>query len=358
MAQPENTARLIYWDLEVDDDGYRTYTARYLVRLPLDRDSLTFSSLYGPYYASNEPQGFAVNISGLPRWGDFWQQGNDSDTGVVCVARKKVTPYEQKNDPHEYFVVECYFTNKPSGGNGGGTSPDTLDYPRFSGGYTSGRIEAQKTYDGTPILNSANQPIKGPKVEFDDNQPTIVIEQASTVLQLYELSQLKNKLNGFAPIWGLGTTDGSNGDGTRIVKCQSITWQEVKLPMSPLGRYFVRRFEFEVGYKFDPDDILDEGNQVWDGQWNTAVDPPVWNENAPQTNFVRATDPAGNMLTVQLDGTGSRLPDTTLDENMVMIPLIDSGPGAVQYYGEFSQDDLVALGINPLDFLLTQNYWV
>jgi len=351
VAQPVDTARLIYWDLEVDDDGYRTYTARYMVRVS---SAIAFSYLYGPYYVSNEPQGFATNIYGLPKWGDYWANGRDIDRDVICAKKKKITPYEQKNDPHEYFIVECYFTNKVSGGGpAGGTG--VPEYPRFSGGYTSGRIEAKYDLEGNPIINSVKEPVSGPQVEFDDNQPSVVIENISWVgPQLPQLTALVNKVNGFAPIWGLGTSRGSLGNGTRIVKCQSITWQEVKQPALGGGftRYFTRRFEFEVGDKFDRDDIMDEGTQVLDGEWQ-GTSPRVWVPSG-NTNFVRATDAAGNMVTVQLNGAGSKMPDTALDSELHKIPLIESKE-AVRYYGEFTANDLDEVGINPVDFLASRN---
>lgn len=296
----------------VDDDGYRTYKIRFLVRAELGDGPAT-----------------VLQTPGLPQPGDPWIVDEDVDLWTWFRPGSDIGIFEEKEgDPTVWWRVDRTASNKPPDKQRCQDIPvedPLLEPQKISGTFITYTEEATHDRFGTPILNSAHEQIRGPQVEFENGRDTIRIEQNVPLLQLPLLAALRGTLNA-SSILGLPE---------RCVRFAKYSWDRKFHGMCSV--YFTRVIELEVWAKYDPDtgvvvsgfdrEVLDEGakmlNGYWDattgrrfrkvigsgtlnpdnsGAYNSAL--PLNPDPANPSHFERATDRAGNPITVVLDGAG------------------------------------------------------
>lgn len=277
------------WTLSIDDEGHREYRIKHRVR-GLKTD--------GPA---------AVRATaGLPATGDPWSFDDDIDATARCTRVKTITPLTE-NAPNTQWIVESVFSTRTNTQcyNGTGSSVDDVGNPllepdRISGTFIKFLEEARYDRHLDPILTSSFEAIRGPAVEFDNNRPSVRIEQNVAVLDLATLASMVDTVND-AELWGLPA---------RCVKLSNIAWE--KKYYGDCVEYFTRVLEFEVNYDTFDRDVVDEGTKVLRGAWDrdilsgtfgtyvaaagTSADNPA--------DFIRFQDWYGNLSRVILNGAG------------------------------------------------------
>lgn len=247
------------WNLDINDEGHRTYTLKQKV------------------HATSKDDGPATVFftAGLPQVGSIWNYGNDFDSWAFCSPRMRIEPLDHKDgDPVQLWGVTNYFTTIPFKRCQDNQIDDPLLEPdRISGGFVKYTQEEAFDKDGNPIINAGYEFIKGPQVEFDRNRPTVRIEQNVVNLELNVFSQMIDRVNG-DPLWGLPA---------RTIKLSNISWE--RLIYGTCGYYYVRIFDFDVNYDTFDRTVLDEGRRIIAGEWETETDsngneviktPPNW----------------------------------------------------------------------------------
>jgi hypothetical protein len=300
--------------MDRDDDGFRTYTIKFLVETDDPKD--------GPY--------LALGTVGLPQVGDVWDFDNDYDPWCYCRLPVKVTP-EATNEPNLRFELEFSFSNKPDKDRcklNEVTNPLLIPW-QISGSFVKFHEEGRLDRFGLPIVNSAHEVIRGPQNEWDANRPQIKIEQNVLDLQLPMLCQMSDTLNMY-PMWGLPA-------------------RTIKLTVGPWSRkfyghcfvYYTRTLEFDIRYRISyrveaegsfgsstssaaspqPEGfietydrlVLDEGTKVLRGKWDTSTGKLRWvltkiagkdPDQGNPTHFIRAQDQNGNPIRLVLNGAG------------------------------------------------------
>jgi hypothetical protein len=292
---------------EQDDYGHRNYWVTYLVQ----------SS--APYQnGSGDGPRTAGLAAALPDIGDPYIFGNDSDPWALCHPNRSIKPQGQlSGDPIKTYTVEVLFSTRPMKRCMTMEWGDPLSEPqKVSGTFVKHTIEAAKDRNGVLIKNSAHEPLRGPKLEFDSSRPTVRVEQNVSTLQLDLCSSLMDHVNDDV-MWGLAA---------RHVKLSNFTWEE--LWYGTCTAYYKRVFDFDLRNNdqdpFDPD-IVDEGTKVLNGRWirrddatPTSTEPgcdqvDLWktidicgaapDPSNPQ-HFIRYKDLNGENTRVILNGAG------------------------------------------------------
>ena len=106
------------WSLKRDEKGYRTYLAKWLVKVD-DIDD-------GP--------GTVINAAGLPTIGSTWNIGNDSDPYCYCRPDWTLEKLDDPNEPDLYWIVETPFSNTPGTRCQDSSIDDPLAEPIMEGG--------------------------------------------------------------------------------------------------------------------------------------------------------------------------------------------------------------------------------
>jgi len=206
------------WSLSVDKDDFRTYKLKVLVQMA--------GSDQGPYSA--------LQVPGLPKYGDPWLFDSDFDPRVTCRRPTTVTPILQ-NEPNLFFEIEYTFSNEPDDWCQVLERQDPCQMPpKISGTFSRYQEEAAIDLNGQPIRNSALEQFRGPQVEFDHNRPSIKIEVNVCQFQFALICQMVDTVND-APLWGFAP---------RQVKLTNCSWQ--KKCDGYAGVYFSMTLEFEV----------------------------------------------------------------------------------------------------------------
>lgn len=295
----------VSWELDQDDDGFRTYLIVYRIKADVQDGPAT-----------------VLTTPGLPLIGSAWAIGNDYDLWVWRRPQTSVrrAPEYEKGEAGRYWEVGMTFSNRiatPGGGGTGGVGGDSgggygggkcqdgqtqdplLEPPRVSGSFVKYREEAARDKNGRPILNSAHERIRGPQVEFDRSRPTVKIEQNVLDLQLALMSAMQDCVNS-VPMWGLPR---------RCIKFSVPQWsQQFYGTCYP---FFTRCLEFDINQETFDRTVMDEGTKFLNGEWNPANlawtlkniagAPP--DPNNPR-HFIRAIDPYGNPIRAPLNGRG------------------------------------------------------
>ena len=280
------------WSLVRDDEGHREYKLVHKVEMD--------SSLDGPALALQTP--------GIPLPGTLWVVDNDLDLWAYCRNDATVTPVVE-GEPNNYFLVEQLFSTKPLKRCGEYQFEDPLLEPmKVSGSFTKFLEEAHIDRFGNPIVNSAHEQVRGPKVEFDRNRPTVRIEQNVPFLQLDLLSHFMDTVNDDY-LWGLPP---------RCVKLSNVSWE--RLYYGFCYAYYRRVLDFDINFETFDRELLDEGTKVLNGHWGDVpgtgtgtATTPGWvldnvggstpDPNNPQ-HFIRLTDRNGNLISGPLNGAG------------------------------------------------------
>lgn len=275
-----------------DKDGYRHYTIRHMV---------VGETTDGPAEA--------LTTFGLPIPGNSWILDGEFDPWCTCTLDAKVTPHGAKEgSPSRFWIIEQEFTNKPEthSAQKGYERPknDQQDNPllepqKISGGGVKYQEEAVYDRFGRPIVNSAYEPIRGPKVEFDANRHSVKIEQNVPLLEIEACTLALDTVN-LLPMWGVGR---------RRVKLSHFSW-EVKY-YQRVNKYYTRHFEFEINNGTWDRYIIDEGTRCLRGHWDKGtglwvLDPVAGLPPDPfnLTHFDFYQDRKGNMGRVFLNGAG------------------------------------------------------
>lgn len=237
------------WEGETDAEGHRTYHVVFVVEA---------DATDGPFNVMRCP--------GLPLPGSAYTTlKNDIDPWAYCLAERSAKPkLAKQGDLTNIWLVPVTFSTKPPARQRCQDNPiedPLLEPPDISISYNRYSEEATHDRFGFPITNSAWEPLRGPQVEFDNNRGVIKIKQNVASYQQGVLlpSSMIDCVND-RPIWGIGT------------RC-------VKLSSAPADRkfyghcsvYWARTCEFEVDLRTFDRDILDEGNKVLHGKWNTTT---------------------------------------------------------------------------------------
>lgn len=316
-----------------DEEGYRTYQVMHLV----------------------EATGFidAMNCPGLPLPGAFYSFIGEIDPFVWCRPGMgiRAAPESRRGARPTYYEVSQTFSNKPPSRDKERCNSTSVDDPlmepmKKSGSFVKFTEEATKDRFGNPILNSAWEQIRGPQAEFDNNRPTVHIEQnvASLQLDLIAFFMREGGVVNDAPIWGAPY---------RSVRLTQASWQERYQGMCSV--YYTRSFDFEVNIKVDPDtgvvssgwdrDVLDEGTKVLFGRWGfggsegTGWIPQAGVDPSNPANYIRYTDRTGNPTRVILNGAGLPYDATGLTSGTD-----DDQPGNI-HIEKYPEGNLLLLGI-------------
>ena len=285
------------WDGERDQEGHRTYNVTWLVRA--ERDD-------GP-----ERVGAA---SGLPLPGSFWLIGNDVDLWAWCRPNLSIKPHAPKEgEDYIWWKVGQVFSTKPIPPNLQRCMDVPIEDPlqepmKISGTFTKYMEEATHDRYGNQLKYSSHEPIRGAKVEFDMNRPTVKIEQNVPVLNLALCSSMVDSVN-FTTLWGLPP---------RCIKLSNFSWERLFHGLCYV--YYKRVFEFDIRYDGFDRRIYDQGTKVLQGHWEdfggTATCVPgettwvleqICGQDPDPLNpqhFERALDRKGNPIKVLLDGSG------------------------------------------------------
>ena len=279
-----------------DDNGFRTYRLKLLIRLT--------DTLDGPAIASN--------AAGLPRPGDAWLVDNDLDVWVWCRPEASITRHTDYKDgePIHFYIAEFTYSNKPlskeqaekrRGCHEQQIEDPLLEPDRVSGGFQKKSKEATHDRFGAQILNSAFEIVRGPQVEFDESRPTVKVVQNRALLEFNTLCYLIDCLND-TTLWGFPA---------RWIKFSNCTWEEQYHGLC--YKYYTRTMEFEIREDWDRD-LLDEGTKVLNGHWGDGeAEGSGWvldniNGATPDpenpTHFIRAIDRKGDPMRMILDGEG------------------------------------------------------
>ena len=269
--------------------GYREYKVVHIVH--------TTSSDDGP--------AIVINASGLPLVGAIWNFGNDLDVWAYCWPDMKVSRHqEEEGDPTQTWRVEQKFSTQPMGRDPDEEVEDPLLAPqKVSGSFVKYTEEIEKDRNGTVMLSSSHELLRGPRMEFDRNRPTVRVEQNVAALGLATFSEMVDQVND-AALWGLSA---------RCVKLSNVQWERKHYSMG--GFYYTRIFDFDIDYDTFDRQVADRGTKALNGHWEKDAGTYTWvlddiDGDAPDRNdpraFINIPDPAGGGLleSVLLDGYG------------------------------------------------------
>lgn len=211
------------WELDVDEEGHRTYTIRHTV-LTSDPDD-------GPYAVFNCP--------GLPLPGVPWNFGNDADPDAFCYPNMVVRPTRdvKVTEKDKVWETEQKFSTRPLKKCSDQQITNPLNEPpKLRGSFTKFKKQVAFNRNGFPVVNTAYQPIVGPETEFDDNRPTVGITMNIPTLPLGTIAQMVDTVND-GTLWGLGP---------RRIKLSNVSWE--RLLYGTCNFYYTVTYEFEVNF--------------------------------------------------------------------------------------------------------------
>ena len=313
------------WSGDTDDDGHRTYTIVHKVLA---------DKLDGPNIVMNTP--------GLPLQGSCWSFDNDEDHWALCWPTMKVTP-KLNDQPNTEWTVEQKFSTRPFGRCENVEDP-LLEPQKVSGTFVKYTKEITKDRHGEQIKTSSHELIHGPLVEFDDNRPTVRVEQNVADLELGVLSSMVDTVND-ATLWDLEP---------RKIKLSNASWN--RKVYSDAGRctgtgttsdciyFYTRVLDFDINFETFDRKIADEGTKVLHGHWEDSgwvlddIDGAPPDFNNPQ-HFYRFKDRNGENTRVLLNGQGEPI---SLDETGTGTAGSNIYEIDVEYYEE---SNLLLLGI-------------
>jgi hypothetical protein len=279
------------WELDEDDEGYRTYTVVHLVHC---------DAVDGP--------GTVSVAAGLPLPGDVWNFMGDYDPWCWCLPGKKVKKHqEREGERSEWWTVEQKFSNRPpedSRCHDQAVEDPLMEPQKVSGSFSKRKEEATTDLFGLPIRTSSHELIRGPQNEWDVSDPTVSVEQNVPDLELGLLADMIDTTNRY-PLWGLGAG---------MIRLVGVSWD--KKYYGACFAYYTRKFEFEIRYKGWNRTVLDEGTKVMRGHWSKDgadwVLDPVWYDGTfsvmpdpgNPNHFDRYKDRNGENSRVLLNGKG------------------------------------------------------
>lgn len=288
------------WSMSRDEEGHRTYTLTWLVRIPNARD--------GPSTASRNHY--------LPKPGSIWLEYTTWDIWAFCLPTMQVKPLVSKERGNYWLVTQTYSTKPGDRCQDQRIDDPLLEPQKVSGSFVRHSREMEFDKDGERIETSALELIRGPGVEFDDCLASVSIEQNVAVLGLGTITNLMNKVNDNA-LWGLAA---------RRVKLSGCSWS--RKVNGACDYYYTRSFDFDINFDGFDRQVANEGTQCVRGKWDKDVDPYV---------YVVDADIDVNRVRVRGDIDAYKMPSDTagvtpLDFNGV--PTTDEHNIKVEYYQE------------------------
>lgn len=247
-AIDEGEVPLRSWTGKQDDDGHRSYVARFLIEAddPLD----------GPFTV--------MNTAGLPLCGDPWVWGNDFDPAATAGCAKEPRPHEWKEGERtRLWSLDVPYTTKPKERCCEDAFDDPLtEPPKISITTTNRSEEAERDRYGEKIATSSHELIRGPQNEWDVATTQVVIEMNTADHELALLDSLLNRVND-VELWGLPE---------RFVKFSSYTLTQ--LFGSGVGgpgcqSYWKRKMVFDIEPEGWDRNVVDEGTKALHGHWGT-----------------------------------------------------------------------------------------
>ena len=302
------------WGGRRDSDGFREYTITNLVK--------TTDVADGPKTV--------MFAAGLPAIGSVWNFGNDIDVWAFCYPDMEVRrhPAIAPGEKGLWWEVDQKFSTKPLTRCQDTQVEDPLLEPqKVSGNFGKFTIEAVYDRFGNRIVSSSHEPLRGRQVEFDNNKPSVVIEQNVVNLGLSTFAQMIDTVND-GPMWGLPA---------RCVKLSNAPW--ARKYYGQCNIYYTRIFEFDIDYNTFDRTGTDEGTKALRGHWDKNSASPTYRQwvvdsgvsAANPAHFDRYKDWNGENVRGALNGAG--------------VPIYTEGTAGeidIEYYG---QSNFFVLGI-------------
>lgn len=220
---------LLDWKGKRDKDGHREYDARFLVR--------TTSSADGPVAVLTCP--------GLPAIGSYWDEPGGNDPWALCQPDMTVSTVV-KNEPNFHWYVDTKFSTKPINRCQSSQPGDPLsEPPKISGTFSKFTVDANFHADGTPIVNSAGQPLLG--IKRDANRPTVRIELNYSNINLAAIASAVDTVND-SPLWGLPA---------RCIKLSNASWS--RKFYGTCSHYYTVAYDFDISFNSFDEIHVDRG---------------------------------------------------------------------------------------------------
>lgn len=272
---------------KVDAEGNREYTIQFKLETDDPRND-------GPQQALDCPD--------LPTSGAPYQIRNDNDIWAWCRENTTATPM-LTGEPSKNYIVEKVFSTKPPDADKSRCNTTKIEDPlmepfKASGNFSKYTEEAAFNRFGRQLTYSSFEPIRGKPVEFDNNRPTVKIEQNIANLNWPLCAALVDCVN-YYPMWGIPR---------RCVKLSNVSWERKYWGLC--GLYYTRTLEFEVNWQTWDRNVVDESHLCLRGKWLSngnyqlqLVNGALPNPNNP-AHFDAFTDLKGNPKRGMLNGFG------------------------------------------------------
>lgn len=245
-----------------------------------------------------------LTATGLPQKGDAYEFAGESDPWAFCGWEATVTRVVE-GEKSRVWLVEQTFTTKPPDNKSCKdvqVEDPLLEPAKISGQFQKYTEEATKDRFGRPVKNSAHEQISGPQNEWDRNRPQVKIEVNVGSLLLDIVSAAVDCVNA-VELWGFPP---------RTIKLSNFSWERKFYAQCFV--YYQWVLEFDVRPEGWDRDLLDEGQKVLKGHWDSRSglwvnDNVDTNGNAPDprnpSHFIRFVDRQGNHAKVILNGQGN-----------------------------------------------------
>lgn len=266
---------MLVWGGKRDSDGYREFTVSHRVK--------TTNLLDGPYTV--------MHAFGLPAIGSTWHFGNDLDVWAFCYPDMEVKRHSTiaEGEKGYWWQVDQKFSTKPlSRCQDNQVEDPILEPQKVSGNFGKFTIEAVYDRNGHLLKSSSHEQIRGRQVEFDNNKPSVTIEQNVANLGLNTFSQMIDTVND-APMWGLPA---------RCIKLSNAPW--ARKYYGKCNIYYTRTFEFDIDYRTFDRIGVDEGSRCLHGHWGAGTGSGL-------TVFLSSVSSTGGITavpTIIVGGTG------------------------------------------------------
>lgn len=248
----------------VDQDRNYTYTTVYNVR--------TNNQLDGPITVGAHPD--------LPRIGETYSVGNDSDTDAVCISGD-IDRVPDDGTLLEWHVTAVHSTKVQSTRDNTTARGNPLSNGgqwKFSGSYIRGTKTVDKDTDGQVIMNSAREK---KLYEIPYGHDTLVLDGNSANIRLSQRAQAIYRVNA-TTIWGLPA------------HALLLTTWNYEIMWHGDTPFVHNHLEFEISYDLDHDgefigwdvEMLDEGTRQYLGDDITTGKPKYWHMVDNRDNLI------------------------------------------------------------------------
>lgn len=228
--------------------------------------------------------------SDLPKIGDTYSYGNDSDQYAACVTRG---PFSLKSvdTSRKVWSVPVVYSSRPAEGsnqsNNGKDNPIDWEW-EVSGSFAQNTKAALKDRNGNRIVNAADEPFI-PAPEMDDPRIVLVLKKNTANINLLTWGLFRGACNSIA-VWGLAS---------RQAKVMQWSWQVRRIGAF---EYIENQWEIHI--------IYDVNGTTWDyAPLNQGFREKLGVNPDGTPNYVQIRDAHGNLIRQPhlLDATGAKL---------------------------------------------------